>query len=76
MVKGGKCIFFCRMLKLWISVLLPVKLILIFCIPDIVHRDLKLENILLSQNPNDPTDKLHIKVSVNPLRKNKSWNQV
>ncbi|XP_064594551.1 serine/threonine-protein kinase 33-like isoform X2 [Liolophura sinensis] len=30
---------------------------------DIVHRDLKLENILLSQNPNDPTDKLHIKVT-------------
>ncbi|XP_064628533.1 serine/threonine-protein kinase 33-like isoform X2 [Lineus longissimus] len=30
---------------------------------DIVHRDLKLENILLSQNPNDPHDKLHIKVT-------------
>ncbi|KAK3602891.1 hypothetical protein CHS0354_018755 [Potamilus streckersoni] len=30
---------------------------------DIVHRDLKLENILLSQNPNDPEDKLHIKVT-------------
>lgn len=30
---------------------------------DIVHRDLKLENILLSQNPKDPTDKLHIKVT-------------
>ncbi|KAJ8314862.1 hypothetical protein KUTeg_007012 [Tegillarca granosa] len=30
---------------------------------DIVHRDLKLENILLSQNPDDPDDKLHIKVT-------------
>ncbi|KAK6170474.1 hypothetical protein SNE40_018860 [Patella caerulea] len=30
---------------------------------DIVHRDLKLENILLSQNPDDPEDKLHIKVT-------------
>ncbi|XP_063403821.1 serine/threonine-protein kinase 33-like isoform X1 [Mytilus trossulus] len=30
---------------------------------DIVHRDLKLENILLSQNPKDPADKLHIKVT-------------
>ncbi|KAL3882835.1 hypothetical protein ACJMK2_029139 [Sinanodonta woodiana] len=30
---------------------------------DIVHRDLKLENILLSQNPHDPEDKLHIKVT-------------
>lgn len=30
---------------------------------DIVHRDLKLENILLSQNPDDPHDHLHIKVT-------------
>lgn len=30
---------------------------------DIVHRDLKLENILLSQNPADSNDKLHIKVT-------------
>ncbi|XP_067675965.1 serine/threonine-protein kinase 33-like [Haliotis asinina] len=30
---------------------------------DIVHRDIKLENILLSQNPDDPDDKLHIKVT-------------
>ena len=35
-----------------------------FSVSDIVHRDLKLENILLSQNPNDPTDKLHIKVGI------------
>ncbi|XP_013383603.1 serine/threonine-protein kinase 33 [Lingula anatina] len=30
---------------------------------DIVHRDLKLENILLSHNPENPEDKLHIKVT-------------
>jgi serine/threonine protein kinase len=34
----------------------------ILLIVDIVHRDLKLENILLSQNPADANDKLHIKV--------------
>ncbi|XP_074662474.1 serine/threonine-protein kinase 33-like isoform X2 [Tubulanus polymorphus] len=28
-----------------------------------VHRDLKLENILLTENPDDPEDKLHIKVT-------------
>ncbi|ESO87284.1 hypothetical protein LOTGIDRAFT_177503 [Lottia gigantea] len=30
---------------------------------DIVHRDLKLENILLSENPEDPNDHLHIQVT-------------
>lgn len=30
---------------------------------DIVHRDLKLENILLSQNPDNLEDHLHIKVT-------------
>lgn len=30
---------------------------------DIVHRDMKLENVLLSQNPNDPSDKFYIKVT-------------
>ncbi|KAK3096801.1 hypothetical protein FSP39_003437 [Pinctada imbricata] len=30
---------------------------------DIVHRDIKLENILLSQNPENPSDHLHIKVT-------------
>ncbi|XP_047112020.1 serine/threonine-protein kinase 33-like [Schistocerca piceifrons] len=29
----------------------------------IVHRDLKLENILLTTNPDDPEDKLYIKVT-------------
>ncbi|XP_076445790.1 myosin light chain kinase A-like [Babylonia areolata] len=29
----------------------------------IVHRDLKLENILLGENPEDPSDKLFIKVT-------------
>ncbi len=28
-----------------------------------VHRDLKLENILLSKNPSDSSDTLYIKVS-------------
>ena len=28
----------------------------------IVHRDLKLENILMGENKDDPSDKLHIKV--------------
>lgn len=28
-----------------------------------VHRDLKLQNILLSSNPSDPTDRLYIKVN-------------
>ena len=28
----------------------------------IVHRDLKLENILMGENPDDANDKLHIKV--------------
>ena len=28
-----------------------------------VHRDLKLENILLAENPHDFNDKLYIKVS-------------
>lgn len=32
-------------------------------ISDIVHRDLKLENILLAQNPHDPKDKRYIKIS-------------
>ena len=30
---------------------------------DIVHRDLKLENILLAVDPNNLEDKLYIKVS-------------
>ncbi|KRT79620.1 protein kinase [Oryctes borbonicus] len=30
---------------------------------DIVHRDLKLENILLAPNPDDPEDTLYIKVT-------------
>lgn len=30
---------------------------------DIVHRDLKLENILLAKNPNDPTDDYYIKLT-------------
>lgn len=34
-----------------------------FYLVDIVHRDLKLENILLSQNPEVPDDHLHIKVT-------------
>ncbi|KAL8594155.1 hypothetical protein ACOMHN_018095 [Nucella lapillus] len=29
----------------------------------IVHRDIKLENILMAQNPEDENDKLHIKVT-------------
>lgn len=33
---------------------------------DIVHRDLKLENILLAVDPNNLEDKLYIKVS-NPI---------
>ena len=31
-------------------------------IADIVHRDLKLENILLSKNDADPDDRFNIKV--------------
>ncbi|CAH1800245.1 unnamed protein product, partial [Owenia fusiformis] len=30
---------------------------------DIVHRDLKLENILVGRNPEDPADTFHIKVT-------------
>lgn len=30
---------------------------------DIVHRDLKLENILVTRNPLDPQDQLYIKVT-------------
>ncbi|XP_045465336.1 serine/threonine-protein kinase 33-like isoform X2 [Harmonia axyridis] len=30
---------------------------------DIVHRDIKLENILLAKNPNDPSDEYFIKLS-------------
>ncbi|XP_044762944.1 serine/threonine-protein kinase 33-like isoform X2 [Coccinella septempunctata] len=30
---------------------------------DIVHRDIKLENILLAKNPNDPSDEYYIKLS-------------
>nr|KAG5706822.1 hypothetical protein BaRGS_004157 [Batillaria attramentaria] len=30
----------------------------------IVHRDLKLENILMAENPDNPGDKLHVKVLV------------
>lgn len=32
-------------------------------ITGMVHRDLKLENILMAQNPKDKNDKLYIKVS-------------
>ena len=28
-----------------------------------MHRDLKLENILISENPHNPDDQLHIKVT-------------
>ena len=31
-------------------------------IADIVHRDIKLENILLSENPADKDDRLFVKV--------------
>jgi serine/threonine protein kinase len=30
---------------------------------DIVHRDLKLQNILVGSNADDPTDQLFIKVT-------------
>jgi serine/threonine protein kinase len=30
---------------------------------DIVHRDLKLQNILVGSNADDPTDRLFIKVN-------------
>ena len=31
--------------------------------PDVMHRDLKLENILIGENPSNPDDHLHIKVT-------------
>lgn len=37
-------------------------MLIAFLISAIVHRDLKLENILLADNPDDPKDKLYIKV--------------
>ncbi|KAJ3657948.1 hypothetical protein Zmor_009723 [Zophobas morio] len=30
---------------------------------DIVHRDLKMENLLVGENPNDPTDEYYIKLT-------------
>lgn len=30
---------------------------------DIVHRDLKLENILLARNPDNPEDEMYVKVA-------------
>ena len=35
-----------------------------FCLPDIVHRDIKLDNILLSQDPKHEADHLNIKVCI------------
>ena len=39
----------------------------------IVHRDLKLENILLGENPDDANDKLHIKVQEEGRSSGSSW---
>lgn len=36
----------------------------LFLFADIVHRDLKLENILLALNPENTDDKLYIKVMI------------
>lgn len=36
---------------------------LLFLLSDIVHRDLKLENLLLALNPMDPTDSLYVKIT-------------
>ena len=37
---------------------------------DMVHRDLKLENILMSNNPKDSSDHLYIKVCIVILQMN------
>lgn len=37
-------------------------LIVTYC-SDIVHRDLKLENILLARNPANPEDEMYVKVA-------------
>lgn len=40
-----------------------------FVLPGIVHRDIKLENILMATNPENPNDKLHVKVSYDSLKR-------
>jgi serine/threonine protein kinase len=54
------CIIFIK----WVKFKLDFFLLIEFLFLDIVHRDLKLENILLKNTPTSKTDEFDIRVNI------------